>query len=107
MKTIVYNINKKFEGPQNGLFVRERERESFYLPVSKTKKGFDLNGFQFIIERGKSDALFAADFLFLNMNDPRLPHKDDVFDDEPQIGNPNDDLLEKVEETSEGSQTEP
>ena len=41
------------------------------------------------------------------MNDPRLPHKDDVFDDEPQIGNPNDDLLENVEETSEGSQTEP
>ena len=41
------------------------------------------------------------------MNDPRLPHKDDVFDDEPHIGNPNDDLLEKVEEMSEESQTEP
>ena len=27
MKTIVYNINKKFEEPKNGLFVRERERE--------------------------------------------------------------------------------
>ena len=41
------------------------------------------------------------------MNDPRLPYKDDVFDDEPHIGNPNDDLLEKVEEMSEELQTEP
>lgn len=38
MKTIVYNINQKIEGPKNGLFVRERER--MLLPARlKNKSG--------------------------------------------------------------------
>jgi len=43
MKTIVYNINQKSEGPKNGLLVereRERERERMLLPARlKNKSG--------------------------------------------------------------------
>jgi len=41
MKTIVYNINQKSEGPKNGLLVeRKRERERMLLPARlKNKSG--------------------------------------------------------------------
>ena len=65
MKTIVYNINQKSEGPKNGLLVeRERERECFYLPVSKTNQGLDLNGFQFITKHGESAVVLQRIFYF-------------------------------------------
>ena len=41
------------------------------------------------------------------MNDPRLPYKDDDFDDDPHIGDPKDDLLKKVEEMNEEPRAEP
>ena len=66
-------MGQNFEGVKNDLFVeRERERDCFYL-VRKNQAPnlsleasakWDLSVFEFNIQFGKSDAIFAADFLF-------------------------------------------
>ena len=59
-------INQNFEELKNGLVgERERERERGYSYLSETNQASDLSGFQFDIQRGKSDAILAADFFVL------------------------------------------
>ena len=51
MKTIVYNINQKSEGPKNGLLVeRERERENaFTCPSQKQIRDSTLTVFNLLL----------------------------------------------------------
>jgi len=59
-------IKQNFEGLKVTQRERERERDCFYL--SEINQTLDFSVFQFNIQHGQSEAIFAADFLYFQKN---------------------------------------